>query len=115
MAGPTFKSEVGRTKTVALEWPLVVDGVEVTHVTLRRLTGGEVAAFMKAVQEQDKDSPNPMWPNVDVSQEVYDAFDDDDRLKVDEAAMDFLPRRLRQVAELGSGTGASLSEPSAPK
>lgn len=38
-----------------------------------------------------------------IPDEVMDALDDDDRLALDEAAANFLPRRFRGLAERDSG------------
>jgi hypothetical protein len=102
----TFAKTEGRTKQVKLTWPVIVDGVELDTVTVRRMTGADVQKFMDDVAG-GKDVKVP--PMFDIPASVYDLLDDDDRLAVDEAAMDFLPRRLRMVLDQTPASGANTS------
>ena len=45
-----FLNDRSRVKTVALEWPVEVDGVAYREVVIRRLTAGEVGAFVDRVR-----------------------------------------------------------------
>nr|USU31128.1 phage tail assembly protein [Methylobacterium sp. OTU13CASTA1] len=111
-ASPTFAVDRPRHATITLDWPIELEGTTYTEIGLRRLTAGEVAAFMdtaRAKVEADPDA-NPRAPIfVDVDGEpipdgLFDALDDDDGFKLDEAAKDFLPRRFQAVPRVGDST-----------
>lgn len=83
-----------REKVVTLTYPVEFDGRLYESITIRRITGGEVAGYMDRLQQGERIMP----PVVDCPVEVYEAMDADDQDLVDEAAMDFLPRRLKAAA-----------------
>lgn len=99
-----------REKLVALEWPVEFDGITYEQVRVRRVTGEEVAAFIERLGAGEK---RLMPPMVECPAEVYAALDDDDRFALDEACIDFLPRRFRESAGsiLASTADTSLSSP----
>jgi len=101
-----FVSPGQRSKSVSLVWPITVDGRLIESVTITRMTGHEVRKFMDAVAGGADVQMPPMF---DISADVYDALDDDDRFALDEAAMDFLPRRLRMALEPTLPSGANTS------
>lgn len=86
-------TKLPREKVIALEFPVEFNGDLYDEIKVRRLTGAEVARYYEQVQAGYR-SPRP--PTVDCPDEVYDALDDDDRYSVEAAAIDFLPRRLRE-------------------
>lgn len=83
-----------REKVVTLTYPVEFDGRLYESITIRRITGGEVAGYMDRLQQGERIMP----PVVDCPVDVYEAMDADDQDLVDEAAMDFLPRRLKAAA-----------------
>lgn len=97
-----------RTATVELDWPIEFDGKTWNEVTIGRVTGKEVDEYLTAVLGGDT---RTMLPVVKCPVEVYDALDDDDRFRVEEAALPFLPRRLREAAKSLESTPGDTSEP----
>lgn len=83
-----------REQMVPLEFPVEFDGEMWAEIKVRRVTAGEVDAFMEALGEDR----NVMPPMVDCPREVYDAMDDDDRYELDRVMLDFMPRRLKVAA-----------------
>lgn len=96
-----------RERTVPLEYPIEFDGKTYDAIRVRRVTGREVEEFMRALADDGAAMP----PMVDCPRAVYDAMDDDDRFEVDQAMLDFLPRRLKVAAGsiLADGEPASGS------
>jgi len=104
-------------KTIDLELPVEFDGKVYTSIRIVRLTAGEVSAFQAEIEALLKNDPNarvrfPLFKDADgndMPSEVMDAMLDDDRLLIDEAAADFLPRRFRAIPEPATGpaTGAN--------
>jgi molybdenum cofactor biosynthesis enzyme len=86
-----------RSTTVPLEYPVEFDGVVYNSITVRRMTGLEVETYVKAVGEAGSKMEVQM-PAIECPMEVYNALDDDDRLRVEEALAPFLPRRFQLVA-----------------
>lgn len=78
-----------RSKSVPLRWPVQFDGKTYDHVTVRRMTGNEVAAFFKAEGDAVE------LPMFDCPREVIDALDADDAEDVNRVVLDFLPRSMR--------------------
>ncbi|QRE78242.1 phage tail assembly protein [Methylobacterium aquaticum] len=82
---------------VTLGFPIVVDGVRVDTVVVRRLRVAEVRAYVAAVQA-GQEASLPMYERPDgvpLPQAALDALDSDDFDKLDAAAVDFLPLALR--------------------
>lgn len=92
-AAPSFVKAKDRFRTIDLTWPLEYDGKVYDRVTVRRMTGIDLIAFV----EQPRDSAAPTLPMFDVPQAVIDALDPDDAELVNKAVQDFLPRALRPV------------------
>ena len=98
-------SDRPRHKDIDLEWPIEFDGKTYSAIRLLRLTAGDVAKWSEELSEKIKTDPDasvrlPLFRDVDgneIPQEVFDAMDTDDRDKVDEEALSFLPRRFRAV------------------
>jgi len=104
-----------RVAIVALDWPLTVDGKLLTSVVVKRLTTKEVAAFLAKVQAapDDEEARYPMFFDRDggpISDEVFDQFDDDDSVKLNKVALDFLPQRFRPGATTISSSGPEAGE-----
>lgn len=85
---------IPREKQIALTYPVEFDGQLYEIITIRRITGGEVADYVDRLKEGARLMP----PVVNCPVEVYEAMDADDQDMVDEAAMDFLPHRLKTAA-----------------
>lgn len=83
---------------VPLDWPIEFDGKIYGTIRVRRVTGLEVETFLKEIGALKGDAPMLKPPMIDCPIEVYEALDDDDRLRVEEAMVAFLPRRLTEVA-----------------
>ncbi|TVR06621.1 MAG: phage tail assembly protein [Salinarimonadaceae bacterium] len=96
-APPKLLGTLPREKVIDLQWPVEYDGVVYDKVTIRRLTGKETRDFMDLLSSGGKTDMPPM---IDVPLEVYEAMDADDQYACDEAAMDFLPRALREASDL---------------
>ncbi len=88
-----------RLKTVPLEWPLELDGATVSEITLRRLTGGEVAKLQSAMLDEDASDEAMIAAFADQPAEVIAALDADDFMELKELVVDFLPRRIRAALE----------------
>lgn len=95
-----------RSRTIDLDYPVEFDGKTYERITVRRMTGIEVRDFIAAVSSVGERARLPMF---DVPFEVIEALDDDDAAKLDEAVFDFLPNRLRTVAERTRESGAATS------
>lgn len=87
-------TKLPREKEVTLTYPVEFDGRLYETIRIRRITGGQVADYMDRLQQGERIMP----PVVECPVEVYEAMDADDQDMVDEAAMDFLPRRLKAAA-----------------
>lgn len=97
-----------RLKTVQLEWPLEYEGQSIEQVTLRRLTGGEVAGLQDAMMAEGATDAGMIAAFADQPEAVIAALDADDFYTLKDAVVDFLPRRIRQALE------AVLAEETAP-
>jgi hypothetical protein len=106
-------SERPRRQTVDLEWPVLFEGREYRSITLIRLTAGDVSRFQDEIERLLRSNSDtkvrlPLFRDEDgalIPDAVMDALDDDDRLALDEAAANFLPRRFRGLAAQDSGPG----------
>ena len=87
-----------RTAVVPLDWPVEFGGQVYETITIRRVSAREVEEFIEAISTHKDGEPNVKAPMIDCPQEVYEAMDDDDRLRLEEALVPFLPRRLQQAA-----------------
>ncbi len=116
-----FLNDRSRVKTVALDWPVEVDGVAYREVVVRRLTAGEVGAFVDRVRASGSGAEVrfPLFydaAGTPIPDRAWDAFDSDDADKLVEAGDDFLPARFRTVRTAdASGPGnAATTGPSSP-
>lgn len=98
-----------REASVPLDWPVEWDGHLYEAIRIRRVTGLEVETFVREIQVRDENAPFPKAPMIDCPVEVFEALDDDDRLRVEEAMGPFMPRRLLQV--IGSIQAESENTP----
>lgn len=104
-------SDRPRAATIPLGWPVEYAGRVYTTIIVARLTAAEVARFQDEIEQlltsgSDTKVRLPLFRDErgePVPNEVMDALDDDDRLALDEAAANFLPRRFRGLAERDSG------------
>ena len=101
-AAPQFVNAKKRFRTIKLEWPLNYNGQTYDAVTVHRMTGQEVADFIKASNDEVATARLPMF---DVPVEVIDALDPDDAEQVNKAVEDFLPRALRAATEPSPNSG----------
>lgn len=95
------------TKTVWLEHALVVDGVTLSAITMRRPTGADVAELM----EQDEDEATlPLRLRAwicGVHPAVFTALWADDSERVAEAIVPFLPIAVLDIEKLRAPAAAS--------
>lgn len=99
-----------RSASVPLEWPIDFDGKTWDSVTIRRITGRELEAYVEAIAALPEDALSLKSPMIDCPPEVYDALDADDRARLEAALLPFLPRSLRAAAELIRTEFASTPE-----
>ena len=95
-------SRADRMATVPLEWPVQVDGAEVAAVTLRRLTGGEVAAIQEQMMGDASSEAALIAAFADQPLDVISGLDADDFLTLKDRVFDFLPKRIRAALEADS-------------
>jgi hypothetical protein len=88
-----------RIGTLALEWPLEVDGVRLEQIELRRLTGADMVALQDIATREGFDDAELFALVCDQPAAVLRALDQDDWLTLKEKVLDFLPRRFREAAE----------------
>ncbi|MFG1414064.1 phage tail assembly protein [Xanthobacter sp. VTT E-85241] len=98
---PVFENPSARSETVPLEWPVVFEGVRYAAISVRRLTVGEVDAYVALAREAGEKPPR--FPMFDVPDAVLNHLDDDDAERVNAVMLRFLPRRFR----VGTGSGQS--------
>jgi hypothetical protein len=104
-------SDRPRAATIELDWPVEYAGHVYTAITVARLTASEVARFQDEIVQllesgADTKVRLPLFRDEEgapIPDAVMDALDDDDRLALDKAAANFLPRRFRGLAEQDSG------------
>ena len=87
-----------RTETLALEWPLEVDGKRLDRIELRRLTGAEMVALQDIATREGFYDAELFALVCDQPAAVLRALDQDDWLALKEKVLDFLPRRFREAA-----------------
>ncbi len=98
-----------RSREVPLDYPIEFDGKVYDTITVRRVSAREVSDFIDAVAKSEEFA-NVKAPMIDCPQEVYEVMDDDDRLRLEEALLPFLPLRLKQGVALTLATATPTSE-----
>ncbi len=91
----TYDRAENRSKVVPLKWPFSVNGTRYESVTVRRMTTGEVDAWLRAVAGDGSRRP----PMFDVPDDVFDLIDGEDGEVIDAVVNDFLPPRFRPAPE----------------
>jgi len=102
-AAPKFVDAGKRMGMVPLEHPIEFGGKVYDKIALRRMTAQDVADYIERVSVEAKETPDkfirfPIYFHTDgaaVPSEVFTALDADDSEKVQEAALNFLPRSFR--------------------
>ena len=107
-----FSGGAPRETSVPLSWPLLVDGVEVGAIIVRRLTGGEIAALAERQGTSEMDNATFLATFTDQPVEVMNALDADDLDAISEQVKVFLPRRIREEME-NAASRVHLQEPGA--
>lgn len=97
----TFVSQVDREKWVPLQYPVTFDGKVWDRIRIRRISAKELRDYLGAVGDGFV-----MPPVIDCPIEVWDGMDADDQTDVDEAAFEFMPKRLRAAAEALMASGS---------
>jgi hypothetical protein len=90
-----FLDPVGRSEFVPLTYPVEYDGKIWDKIEVRRITTGELSAFMEAPE-------GTVPPNVCAPKAVIDALDAEDGFAVEAVTERFFPRRL--LASMASVT-----------
>lgn len=88
-----------REKLIPLEYPVEFDGKLYTDVRVRRVTAGEVRDYLDKLRNGDASALPPV---VDVPLAVWEVLDADDMQTIDEAAAEFMPKRLRALVAAGA-------------
>lgn len=96
-----------REKMVPLVYPVEYDGKTITEIRVCRITGKQVQTYMQSMGTSDQFVIPPM---IDCPFEVWEALDADDQTAVEEAAMPFFPRRLKEAATLLLQSGGPSSD-----
>lgn len=101
LPAPTARiiSDKVREKSVPLEYPVEFNGTTYDAVKVRRVSGQQMAAFLDKVRSGIDFVLAPM---VDCPAEVWDALDADDQFAIDEAAREFMPRRLKDLQNIAA-------------
>lgn len=99
-----FVNEEGRSRMIPLEYPVEFDGKLWTEIEIRRVTGGQMDAYMKAVVAGE----NVLPPVIACPMPVWEAMDADDQFTVDQAAAPFMPKRLKRL--MAATAGAPVAE-----
>ena len=97
-----FADQSKRLTTIDLAYPVNYDGKNLATIVIRRLTASEVASFVESLKSREDNASTaiirfPMFYDIEgapIADDVLDALDDDDALKLNEVASDFLPRRF---------------------
>lgn len=105
-ASVTFAASDGRTKTVPLEWPIMVDGKKLESIELRRLTGRDYKALATLPTGADE-SLALLAVITGLPAEVVESIDADDFELLSAEAKGFLPRSLLAAVEQASTIGAA--------
>jgi hypothetical protein len=100
VAAPKFVGGPPRAHRVPLTYPIEYGGIIYEEIVVARLTAREVADFQDAAAKFVEGAPFvwPIYRDADgkpVPVEALDGLDDDDRLELDKAVRDFLPRRFQ--------------------
>lgn len=91
------------SKIVPLEWPVEFDGKVYHQIRVHRVTGKEMRDFMEKVRAG---ADNVLPPMVDCPLEVWEALDADDQFAIDQAAAEFMPRRLKDLQQAAAALDA---------
>ncbi len=89
-------TDVPRSKEITLQFPIEFDGKTFNAISVRRLSGVEVQAYVERITAGHRSF---RVPTIDCPDEVFEALDDDDRYALEVAGLDFLPRRLREQVD----------------
>ncbi len=92
------KSDRPRIATIQLEWPLDFDETALTEISLRRLTGGEVASLQEKMMAGGSEA-DMLAAFCDQPADIIAQLDADDYLDLKAKVVDFLPKRLRELME----------------
>lgn len=103
---PRHTSDAPRSKFIALEWPVEFDGRIYHQIRVHRVTGKEMRDFMEKLRTGDGAVMPPM---IDCPLEVWEGMDADDQLTIDEAAAEFMPKRLKLLQQAAVNLDAAGS------
>lgn len=89
-----YNGDKPRSCIVPLDYPLTVDGVTYTEVTVRRASAREVSEYIEGLRKPGGKTCPPM---IELPQVVYENLDDDDMFKIEREAEGFFPQRLKAL------------------
>lgn len=84
------------SRIIPLEWPVEFDGKVYYQIRVHRVTGKEMRDFLDVLRSG---TGGAMPPMVDCPVEVWEALDADDQQTIDEAAGEFMPKRLKLLQQ----------------
>ena len=100
--GARWLSDRKREEVYELQFPFELAGVEYRKITVRRLSAGEVEAFVNKMREAKPTETVrlPMYfvGEAEIADSTWNALDDDDVHGLESAATKLLPARFRQAA-----------------
>jgi hypothetical protein len=97
-----------RAATIDLEWPVHFAEKDYYQIVVRRVTVGEIEAWMKEIAGKPDDGVSWAWPCLRGEDDeplppgLLDALDVDDLDAVNKAVLSFLPKRFRGAQERAS-------------
>ncbi len=90
-----------REQVYPLQFPFALGDVEYRTITVRRLSAGEVEAFVtklrNAPAEEDPRLPMYFIADAEISDAAWNALDDDDLYGLTEASLELVPARFRRA------------------
>lgn len=99
-----------RERWVDLDWPVEFGGEIIAKIRVHRVTGKQVQDYFNGMGSSEEFIIPPV---IDCPMPVWNELDAEDQEKVEVAAQDFFPPRLRRVAELILANGGASSDSSA--
>ena len=100
--GVRWLSDRKREEVYELQFPFELAGVEYRKITVRRLSAGEVDAFVKKMREAKSAEAVriPMYfvGEAEITDIIWDSLDDDDVHGLESAAVKLSPARFRLAA-----------------
>ena len=99
--GVRWLTDVKRVESYDLAFPFAIGDAEYRTIKVKRLSAGEVAAYVAKLRALPAEEPNPRFPmfyhgDVEIPDDAWHAMDDDDRVALTELSDAFLSARFRR-------------------